>query len=245
MEKITFIALFVLLLAFYSCKPTYFNFENSVLANKVCKIQSQPCNCFNLNIDHLNHYTFKLTPYHYFKNNRLTTALFSNNSFFFKNLFVCEPKDTILRFLNSNDFIEKCWYTIDFYTQDISLNSNQNEVVFICTSGKTENNLVQAKSSKIFYGNIYKKSVDTVGSNINYYIKINHLLKINHRNYHHESYKVDDNKTLFTIVMNQVKNSKDVSIVAIFDNGYNRDYDKATVYDMENLFSDAIWLVKQ
>lgn len=97
----------------------------------------------------------------------------------------------------------------------------------------------------IFYGNVYIKSVDTVGSNINYYIKINHLLKINHKNYHQESYKVDDNKTLFTIVMNQVKNSKDVFIVAIFDNGYNRDYDKATVYDMENLFSDAIWLVKQ
>ncbi len=248
MERLTYHLFFAFVVLYSACSPKYFEFDKNEFAKKVCCVQENPNTCLQADINKFDHYQFKLTPFNYFKNNRMTTALFSKNMNFIDQqlLYVTDPKDSVVTFLNNEDILLNSWYSLDLYLKkQNNVIENNSEVFIVSTSGKNGANSKElAKGSTVFYGQIHETSNEK--NQKEYIITISHFLRLTHKNRIKTSFKVKDKKHLFSIIVTHHTDSLEyLAIKAIIDSGYNRAYDRATIYDMNNLFNSDIWLEKK
>lgn len=244
MKATIYFFLFGILLS-QSCSPKYFTSEiDNFEIWDYCEL---PAN-FDRDTSRYKKYELELEPVYIFQNDQITHALLSKNSSVFDpdgaNLLRIDAGEAVLN-RDTNHHYSNSWHKfIAWVPKDISENDT-NHVMLESISGKSFAGKDKIKSVTLFLGQ-KEKNDGQISGNLDHY-SFYQMTKVYKNVFSKVKAKHRRKKEFLSILTRNSTygNKMGIEVVAVIDKGYKTGKNHMSVYELDYIFGENLFLVKK
>jgi len=251
MNRIIAIIIIVGVSMLQSCSPKYFSTEiDNFEIWDYCELPQQ----FERDTSLYHKYELKLEPVYIFQNDQITRALLSKNSSVFdpkgSNLLRIDAGKAVLN-RDTNHHYSNSWHKIIAWIPKTQSNLDTNYVMIESISGKSFSGKDKIKSVTLFLGQT-ETNKGEISNELDHY-SFYQMTKVYKNVFNKVKAKERKDKEFLSILSRNKKYVVNegavvldgIEVIAVIDKGYKTGKNHMGVYELDNIFGENLFLIKQ